>query len=55
MMLYLKEELNVKLSCFLMLIWKLGIFFNEFIMLLKEILSSSTSQSSEFFAYSDSL
>lgn len=55
MMLYLKEELNVKLSCFLMLIWKLVIFFNEFIMLLKEILSSSTSQSSEFFAYSDSL
>ena len=29
LMMYLKEELNVKLSDFLMLVWKLGIFFNE--------------------------
>ena len=29
LMIYLKEELNVKLSDFLTLVWKLGIFFNE--------------------------
>lgn len=28
MTLYLKEEFNVMLSYFLMLVWKLGIFFN---------------------------
>ena len=29
LMIYLEEELNVKLSDFLTLVWKLGIFFNE--------------------------
>lgn len=58
LMIYLKEELNVKLSDFLTLVWKLGIFFNELPYFLnaakKKKKSSSTSHRNEFFAYTDS-
>ena len=58
LMIYLEEELNVKLSDFLTLVWKLGIFFNELPYFLnvakKKKKSSSTLHRNEFFTYTDS-